>query len=106
MELEHYLLFQLSRSALFNCVGAIIHADRERTEVRLTRLLINYYAVIVVVVSITANATTVSATATIVAIDKVTLWFISQGLSSTLLYLRCFTASANNLGEIVDIFKL
>ena len=43
---------------------------------------------------------------TIAAIDKVVfLWFISQKLSSIILYLRCFTATANNIGEFVDIFK-
>ncbi len=54
-----------------------------------------------------ANAAVVSTTVTtIVAIDKVVfLWFISQKLSSIILYLRCFTATANNIEEFVDIFK-
>ena len=54
-----------------------------------------------------ANATPVSAiAATIATIPIVTLWFISQRLSLTILYLRCFTASAKTVGEIVDIYKL
>ena len=52
------------------------------------------------------NATPVNAiAATIATIPKVMLWFISQRISPTILYLRCFTASARTVGEIVDIFN-
>ena len=52
------------------------------------------------------NATPDSAVAaTIATIAKVMLWFISQRLSPTILYLQCFTASARTVGEIVDIFN-
>jgi hypothetical protein len=34
------------------------------------------------------------------------LWFISQSLFSIIVYLNCFTTTANTIGEIVDIFKL
>ena len=59
-------------------------------------------------VVVTANATAVIATAaTIAAIDKAMfLWFISQSLFSTMLYLRCITTTANNREEIVDIVEL
>gem|GEM_PF-5153440 len=41
------------------------------------------------------------------AIAKVVLsCFISQKQSSSILYLRCFTATTNNKGEVVDIFKV
>ena len=55
-----------------------------------------------------ANAAVVIATAdTIAAIAKVVfLRFISQRLSSIIVYLNCFTTTANNTVEIVDIFKL
>ncbi len=55
-----------------------------------------------------ANATPASATATTIdaIANVVLLWFISQKQSSSILYLRCFTASANNIGEIPDIFKV
>jgi hypothetical protein len=56
----------------------------------------------------TANATAVIATAaTIAAIAKVMfLWFISHRLFAIIVYLNCFTTTANNTAEIVDIFKL
>jgi hypothetical protein len=52
-----------------------------------------------------ANTAVVSTTATtIAAIDNVVfLWFISQKLSSIILYLRCFTATANNIREFINI---
>ena len=55
-----------------------------------------------------ANAAAVIATAaTIAAIAKVMfLWFISQRLFSIIVYLNCFTTTANTIGEFVDIFKL
>jgi hypothetical protein len=56
-----------------------------------------------------AKAAAVIATAaTIAAIAKVVfLWFIcSQSLFSIIVYLNCFTTTANTIGEIVDIFEL
>jgi hypothetical protein len=53
-----------------------------------------------------ANATAVSVIAvTTATIAKVALWFISQRISSGILYLRCFTAIARNREVFVDIFK-
>jgi hypothetical protein len=43
---------------------------------------------------------------TIARIAKATLWFVSQKLSSIMLYLWCFRAAANNLVDIADIFDL
>jgi hypothetical protein len=56
----------------------------------------------------TANATAVIATATTIATiaNVMFLWFISQRLFSTMLYLRCITTTANNREEIVDILEL
>ena len=36
----------------------------------------------------------------------VILWFIRHRLSSTIVYLECFTPNAKNIGESMDIFEL
>jgi len=36
----------------------------------------------------------------------VILWFIRHRLSSTIVYLGCFTSNAKNIGESMDIFEL
>lgn len=53
------------------------------------------------------NTAVVNATATtIAAIAKVVfLWFISRRVSFTILFVRCFTATPNSIGEFVDIFN-
>ena len=54
------------------------------------------------------NVAAVSAiVATSAAIAKVVVLvlFISQKISSSILYFRCFTSSANNTVDFVDIFK-
>jgi hypothetical protein len=50
--------------------------------------------------------TAASAATSTVVILWLAMLVISQKLSSTKVYLRCFTASANSIGEIVDIFKV
>jgi len=54
-----------------------------------------------------ASAAVVRTTATtIAAIDRVVfLWFISRDTNSIMLYLQCYTTTAKNIGEFVDIFK-
>ena len=85
------------------------------TDISLVVLLINFYAVFVIVVVVVCVLKPVvvlqillpsgSIAATIATIPKVTLWFISQRLFSIIVYLNCFTTTANTIGEFVDIFN-
>ncbi|MGB7955557.1 MAG: hypothetical protein WCF23_16395 [Candidatus Nitrosopolaris sp.] len=93
-----------------------IYASRVTTNVCLGYILTNFYAIAVIVVMMLVCESLLwysecccshCSAATIAAIDKaVFLWFISQRLFSTTLYLRCITTTANNREEIVDIVEL